>query len=125
MVSTLIYAHFFLNSFFHHKVSASATGADSSKASRVSGSGRGVEMRRERMKVLAVDHALRRETHRASQLAHELQKMSIKRDSPAPLLSPGCIYKVAFADCQRERQREGESEREGEGEGEGGEGGGS
>ena len=111
LIYALIYAHFCLNSLFHHKVSASATGADSPKESRVSGSGRGVEMRRERMKVLAVDHALRRETHRASQLAHELQKMSIKRDSPAPLLSPGCIYKVAFADCQRERERQREGER--------------
>ena len=91
-------------------MSASATGADSLKASRVGGSGRGVDMRRERMKVLAVDHALRRETHRASQLAHELQKMSIKRDSPAPLLSPGCIYKVAFCRLS-ERERRG-SERE-------------
>lgn len=54
----------------------------------------GVEMKRERMKVLALDHALRRETHRASQLAEELQRLSIKRDSPLPLLSPGCVYKV-------------------------------
>lgn len=54
----------------------------------------GVELRKERMKVLAVDHALRRETHRASQLAEELRRMSIKKDSPLPLLSPGCVYKV-------------------------------
>lgn len=57
----------------------------------------GVEMKKERMKVLAVDHALRRESHRASQLAHELQRMSIKRDSPLPLLSPGCVYKVNWS----------------------------
>jgi hypothetical protein len=53
----------------------------------------GAEMRRERMKVLAVDHALRRETQRASRLAEELQKVSIARDNPLPLLSPGCVYK--------------------------------
>ena len=57
----------------------------------------GVEMKRERMKVLAVDHALRRETHRASQLAEELQRHFIKRDSPLPLLSPGCVYKVRLS----------------------------
>lgn len=62
----------------------------------VKGKGGGVEMNKERMKVLAVDHALRRETYRASQLSHELQKMSIKRDSPTPLLSPGCVYKVSY-----------------------------
>ena len=52
-----------------------------------------VEMRKERMKVLAVEHALRRETQRASRLAQELKRVSIKRESPAPL-SPGCTYKV-------------------------------
>ena len=59
------------------------------------GGGGGVEMKKERMKVLAVDHALRRETYRASQLSQELKKMSIKAESPLPLLSPGCIYKVS------------------------------
>ena len=54
----------------------------------------GVEMKKERMKVLAVDHALRRETARASRLAEELQKISISRDNPHPILSPGCVYKV-------------------------------
>ena len=54
----------------------------------------GAEMKRERMKVLAVDHALRREMQRASRLAEELQKVSIARDNPLPLLSPGCVYKV-------------------------------
>ena len=58
------------------------------------GGGGGGELREERMKVLAVDYALRRETHRASRLAQELQRVSLKRDSPVPLLSPGCIYKV-------------------------------
>ncbi|CAI8034911.1 Tyrosine-protein phosphatase corkscrew (Fragment) [Geodia barretti] len=53
----------------------------------------GAEMKRERMKVLAVDHALRREMQRASRLAEELQKVSIARDNPLPLLSPGCVYK--------------------------------
>lgn len=60
------------------------------------GKGGGVEKNKERMKLLAVDHALRRETYRASQLSQELQKMSIKRDSPTPVLSPGCVYKVSY-----------------------------
>ena len=54
----------------------------------------GVEMRKERMKVLAVDYALRRETHRASQLAQELRRISLRRDNTLPILSPGCVYKV-------------------------------
>ena len=40
----------------------------------------GVERRRERMKALAVDHALRRESLRASKLSEELKKKSLKRD---------------------------------------------
>jgi hypothetical protein len=58
----------------------------------VSGGGVHVEMRKERMKVLAVEHALRRETQRASQLSQELKRLSIKGESPTPL-SPGCTYK--------------------------------
>ena len=61
--------------------------------------GGGVEMRRERMKVLAVDHALRRETYRASQLAHELHRVSLKKENTLPLLSPGCVYKVTNTLC--------------------------
>ena len=53
-------------------------------------------MKKERMKVLAVDHALRRETQRASRLAEELQRVSITRDKLNPILSPGCVYKVTL-----------------------------
>lgn len=56
----------------------------------------GVEMKKERMKVLAVDHALRRETQRASRLAEELHRVSITRDKLNPILSPGCVYKVTL-----------------------------
>ena len=64
----------------------------------VSGGGVHVEMRKERMKVLAVEHALRRETQRASQLSQELKRLSIKGESPTPL-SPGCTYKVYIHVC--------------------------
>ena len=47
-----------------------------------------VQLRRERVQVLAVDHALRRETLRASRLANELQKKSLQKAAPLPK-SPG------------------------------------
>lgn len=52
-----------------------------------------VQLRRERVQVLAVDHALRRESLRASRLADELEKKSLTKAAPL-LKSPGCPYKV-------------------------------